>query len=50
MKHPLVVGGGMAATIIRDGAIVAHCKPAEFEFVGEPATFNFNVFVASSET
>ena len=48
LSCPLVPGGGMSSQIIRDGVVVAECKPEGFQFNGEPQVYNYNAFVAIS--
>jgi len=48
LSCPLVPGGSMSSQIIRDGVVVAECKPEGFRFHGEPQVFNYNAFVAIS--
>ncbi|KAI0698316.1 glycoside hydrolase family 71 protein [Cerioporus squamosus] len=50
LSHPMTAGGGMKATMLRRGAVVAECAPThdEFRVHERPRTYNFNVFVAAS--
>ncbi|RPD72110.1 glycoside hydrolase family 71 protein [Lentinus tigrinus ALCF2SS1-7] len=50
LSHPMTAGGGMKATMFRDGVVVADCAPShrEFRVHERPRTYNFNVFVAAS--
>ena len=43
---PLVVGSGMSASVVRNGANVVECKPTGYTFTDKPETYNFNYFVA----
>lgn len=48
LSFPLEAGGGMKATMLRGGAIVAECNPISYRFEGRPGVYNFNVCVAMS--
>lgn len=45
----LRIGQGMRAELVRDGVVVAHCFPQEYQFKAEPKVYNFNAYVAASE-
>lgn len=49
LSCPLVVGGGMRAKMKRGGLVVADCHPV-FKFEGKPTVYNYNAFVAMSES
>ena len=50
LSHPIVAGGSMKATMVRDGVIVVECAPERdgFRVERNPKTYNFNAFVAAS--
>ncbi|KAM5537876.1 hypothetical protein V8D89_008352 [Ganoderma adspersum] len=50
LSHPIVAGGNMKATMVRDGVVVAECTPEHdgFRVEKNPRTYNFNVYVAAS--
>lgn len=48
LSCPLKADGGMKATMIRDGEVVASCSPVGYRFESRPGVYNFNVVVAVS--
>ena len=48
LKAPLNVGGGMRASVFRDGQTVLDFTPNGYIFNPNPKTYNFNAFVAAS--
>jgi glucan endo-1,3-alpha-glucosidase len=48
LSIPISAGGGMSATLTRNGATVASVKP-DFTFNGSPPNYNYNAFVAYSQ-
>lgn len=50
LSHPMMAGGSMKATMVRDGVVVAECAPERdgFRVEERPRTYNFNAYVAAS--